>query len=71
MNTRYTITHLLSRTIDLVYMNIPFSLLALAGSGQIRLLKMIRWKCQEKAKKEKGLAERFDWKVDHILPCQF
>lgn len=67
-NTRYTFIHLINHTIDLIYMNIPSSLLALPGSGQIRFLKMRRWKCQEKAKTEKGLAERFDWEVDHILP---
>lgn len=67
-NTRYTLIHLINHTIDLIYMNIPSSLLALAGSGQIRFLKMRRWKCQEKAKREKGLAERFDLEVDHILP---
>lgn len=58
----------LNHTIDLIYMNIPLTLLALAGSGRIRLFKMIRWKCHLKAKRDKGLAEHSDWEVDHILP---
>lgn len=65
MKARYTLIQLLNHTIDLIYVNIPLTLL---GSGRIRLFKMIRWKCHLKAKRDKGLAEHSDWEVDHILP---